>query len=187
MKRRELVSGIATSLTLLISGCPESGMTIDKLRLLRFDSVEVKEDNTSNYTLEISVEGKARKYEEEDWAEFHNVRVVGYDDSKKRTCSKGLGNLQLEAEFKNYNLTLSCPKLPREIVLEARESPCDSNTRIDKAVYSRKDEGEHIYRIDIERECTSPPSETAEQFGDIAAIMASEHKIPRNEKTDSID
>lgn len=129
----------ATAATVLFAGCD-----YPRHRSLSFSSVQIQR-SSGEYVAEV-VPKMSWSAEDESWATFHNVTLIGYDEHGNQLCTLHLGDVLLSGTGEPIHLR--CTGFPEEFRYRADEDPCGEDTEIDKAVYIGRIDGDHTYRIE---------------------------------------
>lgn len=144
IERRSFIRTAPLACLSLVGGCPSLEGELRGLTL----HVESTTKTPDGYEIRGEVSSRAEGRDRE-WRTFHRVRVVGYTNDGTAMCRDQIGRLSGidEASFR-----LECSDLPARVVVEAEESPCATQTYIDRAISVETTDGETAWRIE-DRPC----------------------------------
>lgn len=137
--KREIVGAAASAISILVSGCFKM-----RHRSLSFNGVNVAKPG-DEYEASVVVKAGASNIENLDWGTFHDVELVVMTEEEKEIHRESIGDIGGSIGVTETH-SFSVRQVPHYLVYDARESTCDEQTRIDKAVRI-KHEGEYLWRI----------------------------------------
>lgn len=145
VKRRTFIRSASLACLSLVGGCPSLEGELRGLTL----HIESTTETSGGYEILGEVSSRAEGRDRE-WRTFHRVRVVGYTNDGTDVCREKIGKLSGidEASFR-----LECSDLPAQVVVEAAESPCATQTYLDRAISVETTDGETAWRIE-DRPCS---------------------------------
>lgn len=146
--RRKILCSLGGLIPLGLAGC-YGASDYPRHRHLGFDGIEVIEQSDSTYVVQVTP-SMSWAAESEEWATFHEVVLSGFSESGKRVCQRELGDVRGRGSLDP--VTLTCSAFPHVILYRASKSPCEEDTRIERAEYSGKREERHVWTA-TEREC----------------------------------
>lgn len=144
VKRRTFIRSASLACLSLVGGCPSLEGELRGLTLQIDSTTEIADGYEIQGEVSSHAEGRDR-----EWRTFHRVRVVGYTNDGTPDCRDQIGRLSGidEASFR-----LECSGLPAQVVVEAAESPCATQTYLDRAVSVETTDRETAWRIE-DRPC----------------------------------
>ena len=146
MKRRHLLAGLTTLITWL-AGCTPDYPSYKRLDI---GSTEVEKQD-GEWMIRLSVENRNTMSGEQ--ADFHEVRLVGFDEERELVCKKSIGTVQGRQTVQQMDVTVKCNRFPEILTFDAAESPCHSEVQIVILFFSRVEDGEYVWDATNSRQC----------------------------------
>lgn len=144
--RRKMLTLLGSASVPVISGCadypPHREISIGAISARRTES---------SWSLKLSVANDNTIGNEE--ANFHDVVVYAYSKQGQEIGKREIGDLTHEYSVNDgKDVTLDCQSFPYAVTFDAKESPCDENTKIMIGRYDGMRDGNYVWATDY-REC----------------------------------
>lgn len=131
-----------------IAGCYD----YPRHRDLIFSGVRKVGRSGDAYVYEVTPK-KSNSGGSDQWETFHDVTLIGYDESGTEVCRENIGDIPESSTGSLDPVRVTCSTDPVMFTYAADESPCDDDTVIGVAVYRTDPNGDSYWWLDEQREC----------------------------------